>query len=317
MSFRKYKSNDIFISKCKEVHGNKYDYSDVVFTGLRNEVSVGCKKHGLFNIVAYRFIAGHGCYKCGRDIAKYKQRKSNITFIKDIETLFGKDFWDLSKVDYINNRKKVVIGCKVHGDFLISPTKLLDGQGCPKCRYIKYSKSRTMKLSEFIKRAENRWGSIYDYSKVNYVNSRVKVEIVCPKHGSFFQAPNKHLSGDGCPICSGSKGERLIKEFLDKNNIPYKTQVTFKDCRDKSLLRFDFSVLKADGSIDFLIEFQGQQHFKPYNLFGGLVGFESQKRRDSIKLNYCKKNSLTLRYIDYRTSIISQLKKLFGTSWKY
>ena len=54
---------------------------------------------------------------------------------------------------------------------------------------------------EFIKKAREVHGERYDYSKVNYVNNKTKVCIVCPEHGEFWQIPNLHLRGNGCSLC--------------------------------------------------------------------------------------------------------------------
>lgn len=56
-------------------------------------------------------------------------------------------------------------------------------------------------LNAFIDRANAIHGNRYDYSKVDWVNTKTKVEIICPIHGSFFQKPFKHLEGQGCPDC--------------------------------------------------------------------------------------------------------------------
>ena len=52
---------------------------------------------------------------------------------------------------------------------------------------------------EFINEVKIVHNDFYDYSKVNYINNKEKVIIVCPKHGEFLQSPNKHLTGRGCP----------------------------------------------------------------------------------------------------------------------
>ena len=109
----------------------------------------------------------------------------------------------------------------------------------------------------------------------------------------------------------------MIDIFLKNNNIPYKRQYIFRDCKYKSYLKFDFVIFNSDESIKFIIEFQGQQHFKPYERFGGIKGFESQLKRDKIKFDYCKSKGIPLIYMDYKTSILKQLKKIFGNSWKY
>ena len=61
---------------------------------------------------------------------------------------------------------------------------------------------------EFIKKAREVHRDKYDYSKVEYVNSKVKVTIICPEHGEFSQFPQKHLLGQGCPNCG-------LKEFAN------------------------------------------------------------------------------------------------------
>ena len=53
----------------------------------------------------------------------------------------------------------------------------------------------------FIEKVKKVQGDKYDYSKVVYKNSKTKVEIICPKHGSFWQTPDKHMQGQGCPKC--------------------------------------------------------------------------------------------------------------------
>ena len=68
---------------------------------------------------------------------------------------------------------------------------------------------------EFIARAKAVHGDKYDYSKVEYVDSKTKVCIICPEHGEFWQKPKNHLSGYGCPICSGRKKMRTI-DFIKR-----------------------------------------------------------------------------------------------------
>lgn len=67
----------------------------------------------------------------------------------------------------------------------------------------------------FIERAKIVHGDKYDYTNCIYIDSKTKVEITCPYHGNFWQIPNSHLLGHGCPECGGSK--RGSKElFIEK-----------------------------------------------------------------------------------------------------
>lgn len=115
-----------------------------------------------------------------------------------------------SKVKYISNKTPVIIDCKIHGEFLQRPYKHLKGQGCPLC-----SKTKKNTTTSFIEKAKEVHGDKYDYSKVDYVNNRTKVCIICGKHGEFFQDPHNHLRGKGCPECANKKP----KKFSDKTFI--------------------------------------------------------------------------------------------------
>lgn len=122
--------------------------------------------------------------------------------------------YDYSKVNYINNKTKVIIICPIHGEFEQFPSEHLKGSECRKCSLIK----RTSTTEEFIQKARKAHGDKYDYSKVNYVSSITKVIIICPEHGEFQQLPSQHLRGHGCPMCVGYEvGKRLTQEeFIER-----------------------------------------------------------------------------------------------------
>ena len=61
---------------------------------------------------------------------------------------------------------------------------------------------KSLNTKEFIEKADQLHNGKYDYSQVDYVNSRTKVVIVCPVHGSFEQLPSSYLQGNGCPKCA-------------------------------------------------------------------------------------------------------------------
>lgn len=112
-----------------------------------------------------------------------------------------------SKVDleHRDEKGRVCIICPIHGEFWQTPSNHLYGQGCPKCRYVKISIEKSDTLEDFLQKAKNVHGHKYDYSKVEYIDSKTKVCIICPKHGEFYQRPNKHLRGQGCKKCSWEK----------------------------------------------------------------------------------------------------------------
>jgi glutaredoxin len=125
------------------------------------------------------------------------------------------DFYDYSKVVYVNAKTKVLIICPDHGGFWQTPANHLTGSGCPHCKIDKVKKSLTKTQEQVIKEFREVHRDWYDYSKVEYVNNRTKVLIICPDHGEFWQTPSSHLSGQGCPHCVGLA--KLTKEeFVEK-----------------------------------------------------------------------------------------------------
>lgn len=93
-----------------------------------------------------------------------------------------------------------------------------------------------------------------------------------------------------------SKGEDKISSYLKKNKISFVEQKTFKGCKHKRVLPFDFYLPKHK----ILIEYQGAQHYKAVELFGGKEALKGQKHRDKIKRNYAKKRKIKLIIISYR-----------------
>lgn len=128
------------------------------------------------------------------------KRSTLEDFIAKSRTVHG-DKYDYSKVVYTNNRTKICIICPEHGEFMLAPDKHTLGRGCPVCTAQEVHKARRRTTNDFISLARNVHGDKYDYSKIDYQGNKVKVCITCPRHGDFWQVPNSHLSGRGCPVC--------------------------------------------------------------------------------------------------------------------
>lgn len=189
-------NTEIFIERSRLVHGDKYDYSKSVFTTNRNSVIIGCPIHGDFTQNSANHMNGLGCRRCGNKLMAENNTKSLDKFIEDAKSTHG-DLYDYSKVEYINNRTRVIINCKTHGDFIQFPSGHLKGHGCPSCGT---DRTRTT-TDEFIERSIMVHGNAYDYSKTKYVNAKTKVTITCPIHGDFEANPFNHMNGHKCYKC--------------------------------------------------------------------------------------------------------------------
>ena len=136
------------------------------------------------------------------------------------------------KCNYVGNRFKVIITCKVHGDFYQLPHNHLEGKGCQEC-----GGSKKHNKESFIEKSKIRHKNRYNYNLVNYVNSKTKVKIICPIHGLFEQSPLKHIGGSGCQICGGTIKSSL-DDFIEKanniHNFEYNYQfVNYQDNKTK------------------------------------------------------------------------------------
>jgi intein-encoded DNA endonuclease-like protein len=146
-----------------------------------------------------------------------KQQEPRITteeFIRRAREIHS-DKYDYSKTVFKNNQTKVIITCPIHGDFEQFPYHHLRGNACRQCGLNKIHEQLKNSLDTFIKRAREIHGDKYDYSKVEYKNSKEKVCIICPVHGEFWQTPSNHLMGKGCRQCGL---EKRSAERRKKNN---------------------------------------------------------------------------------------------------
>ena len=109
--------------------------------------------------------------------------------------------YQLNEETFTRRNKKMEVVCQQHGAFLKSITKLVSGEGCPKCSDESTAAKLRLDVQQFIARAELVHGNTYDYSLVDYKNARTLVSIICPTHGIFEQLPFVHLQG-ACPSCA-------------------------------------------------------------------------------------------------------------------
>jgi len=121
-----------FLIKARAVHGDKYDYSKVVYVGIYDFIIIICKIHGEFKQIAKDHLKGSGCQKCA-NIKVPNIKLTTEEFICRAKEIYNNRF-DLSKVNYVNSQTKVVVTCLIHGDFLTKPMDFLNGHSCAGCK---------------------------------------------------------------------------------------------------------------------------------------------------------------------------------------
>lgn len=286
-----------FIARSKKVHGDKYDYSKSIYLGRDKKVCIICPKHREFWQRADHHLSGHNCPFCsGRG-------KTTEQFIQQAKKIHG-DRYDYSKVEYLGSHKKVCIICPEHGEFWQYPYNHLRGATCKKCQ--------SLNTEEWIELANKIHNNKYDYSQTIYKNTYTKVKIICPEHGEFWQRPDHHLSGFGCPHCSKSKMENNVCVELQKNGIQYIIQKDFPWLKYKNNLHIDIYLPEYN----IAIECQGGQHFYPVDFYGGDEEYRMICERDKLKYDLCKKNGIRVLYYtdvkleEYPYDVITDLDEL-------
>ena len=249
---KKLTTNEV-IQRFKKIHNNKYDYSKVNYTNNHTKVYITCPIHGGFYQSPYCHSKGQECKKCGNAKIRNKLLSNKKEFVNKSNIIHNNKY-DYSKFIYKNAISKSIIICPIHGEFLQRPNEHLRmTEGCPKCGIIKCNITKR-KLGiiysndEYIKKVRLVHGNKYDYSKVSYENSHKKICIICKKHGDFFQTPNSHLNGNGCPKCIHIISKSEI-EFLNYVNISNKSEVRQKYIKPYKVDAYD---IKTNTIYEFL-----------------------------------------------------------------
>lgn len=279
-------TRDEFIKKAKDVHGNKDDFSEVVYANNKKDICLICKKHGKYYIRPCNYLNGSRCPICGHENTKVKNTSNYEDLIKKFRDVHGDKFHYYENT-YVNSKTPMMIECPKHGIFYQTPNSHLSGRGCRLCGYENGHNKTKMTLDEFILKASKLFNGKYDYSQASLNDDLVK--IICPIHGMFLKTVHNHLCGRGCPSCSESSLEREIESLLLSNNIEFERQKQFEWLGKQKL---DFYLPKYNVGI----ECQGIQHFQSVKHFGGLPKFKIIAERDIKKYNACKDNNVKIFY---------------------
>jgi len=280
------------IKKSKEVHGDKYDYSEAHPLSTHSKMTIICPIHGRFEATPHDHInGGTGCPKCSGSRTWDKRGRLTVGDVKkQFFEVYG-DLYDYSNfTEYTNNRTKIPVICRRHGEFYVTPNNHLRGRGCPRCADEKTGDRCRLSSEDVINRIKEVHGDRYLIpDDFKYINNSTKVKLICQEHGEFYQVPSFLWRGVGCPKCNNSKLETEISTTLSLNDIVYEEQKRFDWLGNYEL---DFYLPEYN----IAIECQGIQHFKPIMLFGGEEQFAKQKEWDKDKRERCMKNGVQILY---------------------
>ena len=289
-------NEDVIIKRCNEL-GLIY---------LRREISNGtdvyykCPKHldkGIQKIAWYHLkTCTYGCRYCaGKD-------KTTEDFKKEI---YEKQPNIIILNDYISSETKdrIFYKCKIcNKEWDTCVASLRGGSGCPECAKRIRGEKRRKTHKDFVEELHRVQPNLIPLSK--YQGTHKLVKILCTIHNNEFDSYPANLLNNSahCPICTRerisslpSKGEQRIQSYLDNKKIEYDPEHTFDDCKNIKLLPFDFFLC----DLNIVIEFDGEQHYRPIELFGGEEQFKRRQINDAIKTKYCNENHIKLIRIPY------------------
>lgn len=203
-----------------------YDFSEFVYTGVRDHSVVVCIYHGPFtaNRSCLYQARNNPCPECRKD----KHRLSAGNFIDRANKIHNNKYsYNKKSIECSGWRDYITITCPIHGEFKQSKGSHLTGCGCKDCYIEKlpsksssgllkfYKSTEKLRFDDFIEKAIIKFNNRYDYTNSEYSNSYTKILINCPDHGEFYQTPYRHLqSQTGCPNCSKAKsGVNYVKSY--------------------------------------------------------------------------------------------------------
>lgn len=293
------KNKETVLKEIKNIENGRFELKSEYISQRKEVIILDTKCGKTFPVRYENFINHPRCHVCEENKSALKEHE---TFVKQIEERHGKDEYTiLSK--YKGKDKRIKVKHNKCGEtFKPVAGNILRGSKCPYCAGKKVGESNNLK------KLRPDLAKEWDYNKNKITPDKVtlgtskKVWWLCKKGHSFRCSIGDRTREDGvvCPVCNASKGEIKIEEVLIKSNIKYKRQYSFKDLKGRGrVLSFDFALFDDKDNVICIIEYDGEQHFKPIEYWGGVKAFESLQKRDEKKNKYCYAKQIPIYRIPY------------------
>lgn len=277
------KTTSEYIEECKQ---KGYDLPIDEYVNARTKIKHKCSKCGyVYDQTPHNHLNGRGCPYC-----KGTPKLTSKKYIERCKKLG----LDLPIEEYEGRKQKIKFKCQYCGETYLqrADVHIDQEQGHRKCSF-----ANKKDYISYIKECKQKSLDLPISSKEYLLNNKRALKHMCPNGHTYIQRIDLHLQGHGCPNCSRSLGERHIKIYLDKYNIPYIEQKKFPDCVYKKELPFDFYLPKQK----VLIEYQGEQHYEFNKHFHKTKEmFEERKLKDRIKKEYAINKGYTLLEPTYK-----------------
>jgi len=263
-------------------------------------------KCGRIMEIQYGKFTGKRAQRC-RCLFEHHNKMSLDEFKKRLFEKHGNNYEIVNENEYVDYNTPIYFIHKPCGNkYKRKPDNVIRCNTCVECSYtqkLRASNNTTKTLSqiknEIDKITEGSCKLAYD---INYINNKQELPILHKECGKISMISFNDISvkNTRCRYCSGSKGELIIQDYLDTNNIKYEREKIFDNLIDEKHLRFDFYIENYNHNL--LIEFDGIQHFEP--TFGKddvekQNRFELTQKHDNMKNEYSRIHDINLLRIRY------------------
>ena len=288
-------------SKCKLI--------SIEYKNIDSKLKIQCECGEIFKTTFDKFKSRNKrqCNECGKKILSNKNKLSykDVKHFIEIDSNSGCKL--LSK-EYNNAQEKLLMQCACGNNFKTKWNHFKNSyqRQCPTCG-TKIQADKRKLDNEYVKNYIKQFGCelLSDYKNIN---TKITIKCICGNSFETLFGMFRDYDIHSCKLCrdkekSISKGETKIEDWLINNNIKYKTQYTFNDCKHDKKLKFDFAILNSNGNVKLLIEYDGKQHFGL-----GLFSDNTQKmideysrirQSDQTKNEYCFSKCIPILRIPY------------------
>lgn len=265
-----------FVKKCFTEKG--YELLSTNYVNKNEHLLFKCPNGHINTITFDRFHYDDN--RCG-DCSKSKK----LTF-EQVKNFFEQNNYILLSTSYVNCKSPLEYKCPNGHINTMNYTDFRCGNRCGDC-----CKNKKLTIEKVKKFFENKKCILISDT---YVNSKSLLEYKCPFGHITSTTYDSFLHGTLCSDCSQSNGELATKLYLEKLKLKFTPEIKFEQCKNERYLPFDFYV-----NDQFIIEFDGIQHFKSIDFFGGEEALKKRKLHDKIKTNFCFDYHIPLLRISY------------------
>lgn len=287
------RAKDNFFTFLKEYRADYVLLSE--FHGMTKPIVIRHSCGEQYAVIPHTFKQGYKrcpkCYPINGHPAHNKHTKES--FEKSLEKMCGVHLFNV--IEYEGWNKPVTFECcKCKHRFQKSATQFRLKPYCPHCNpRTSWNHNST---EEYVQKVKEKYGEQFVIES-EYKNRSSLLKIKCKVCGySWYQRADTILKAAKCYNCypDMSYGAKAIFDFLQKYQIKFRREVSMPGMKLRAPLYLDFVLYDQTDNVICAIEYDGEQHYKAPNLWGGKTQLAIIQQRDQAKNNYCQNNQIKL-----------------------